>query len=182
MMDGIALGKFLRAAQDDLLRVECLDYYEPDEADFQRYLAGEATPDMTRMGAWLERLRGEQARGLRRRRVHVVQSPVSKYVAFECEFAYAYNIQAGEEIRILDLAERTGVPGSRMGTDFWMVDGHDVAVMHYTPEGAFTGAHLAPPAARDTYRTAARALWDAAEPFASWWNRHPEYHRGQKVA
>ena len=180
MMDGVALGSALRAATCDLLRVECLDYYEPDEADFQRYLAGEATPDMARMGAWLERLRGERARGLRRRRVHVVRSPVSKYVAFECEFAYAYNAQAGEEIRIFDLTEQ---PSPRLAADCWVVDRSAVLLMHYTPGGVFTGAQeVAEPAVMRRYADMAERLWDKAQPFASWWGRHPEYHRDWKAA
>jgi hypothetical protein len=169
-MDAAALGAFLRGAKHDLFRLEIRDFYEPDREGYERWLAGDGLDEAV-MGPWLERLRAEKARGLRRRRVHVLRSPLAPYLRYECEL-YARNARAGEGIRILDTAERPGVPGSRMGTDFWAVDRRDVVIMHYTPEGAFTSARRAPPAAVGTYLALAARAWDAAEPFQAWWARH----------
>lgn len=183
MMGASELGAFVRQADHDVFRLECLDQYqvESDGGDYARYLAGEPGPDMTRMGPWLDRLRDETERGLRRRRVHILRSPIGDYLRFECEWAYALNAQAGEEIRILDLAERPLPPALTL-EDFWVIDGQSVALMHYTGDGEFLGASLVPELERSQQLAAQEAAWATAEPFESWWARHREYHRDGKAA
>lgn len=181
VMDEAALGTALRGARHDLFRLEVLDYYDPDRDDYQRYVSGEPGPDMARVGPWLDRLRAERARGLCRRRVHIVRSPIGDYLRYECEWAYAHNVQAGEEVRILDLAERealaSGLP------DFWLVDGQTMLIMRYDPQGRFAGAteYRAGPLTAMAI-AASSALWDASEPFQAWWGRHHEYRRSRQAA
>lgn len=179
MMDAAAFGAVLRGAEHDLFRMETLNYYEPDAEDFARYVAGEAA-DPESVRPWLERLRAEKERGLCRRRVHIVKSPVPRYVAYECEWPYARNISAGEQIRILDRTEVI-VPPAVEPVDFYLVDRRDVVLMHYD-RGVFEGAELLDPGLRGYYLAAAGAAWDAAEPLETWWARHPEYHRDQHMA
>lgn len=185
-MDAAELGAILRTASHDLFRLEVLDYYEPDQAEFSRYMSGQAE-DTGPVRGWLDRLRAEKARGLRRRRVRIVRSPVVPYVAYECEWPYVRNARAGEEIRILDLAERPApweqIAGEWRIADFWVVDRTDVARMTYAmPGGQFLGADLVPATGREAYLATMTAAWRAAEPFESWWNRHREYHRDRKAA
>ncbi|WP_239028279.1 DUF6879 family protein [Pseudonocardia acidicola] len=165
-------------------RLEVLQQYEvaSDGNDFGRYLRGEPAPTLERKGPWLQRLRNERARGLYRHRVRIVTAPVTDYTRFECEWGYAPNAEAGEDIRILDLAERDWpelAPGVHQ--DFWLLDNEHALSMHYGPTGEFLGAtaeHNLLPAFRD----ARDLLWDTAEPFTEWWPRHIELHRDGRQA
>ena len=172
------LGELLDQAQHDLFRLETLDAYEvaSDGSDFARYLAGEPGPDPARKGPWLARLREDAERGLRNRRVHVVRSPLTPYERYECEWGYAPNSQAGEDIRILDLAERAE-PRGLVDQDFWLMDDQTVVVMHYDRAGQYLGASVAGADQVDQYRDAAVAAWHAAEPFGAYWAAHPQYQR-----
>lgn len=64
----------------DLLRVETLDYYDPDAAAFARWRRGESEPDWPARRPWLDRVRAERAAGVLRRRVRVVRGPLTEYV------------------------------------------------------------------------------------------------------
>jgi len=167
----------------EAFRLETLQTYEvaSDGSDYRRYLDGAPTWTPERKGPWLDRLADEHARGLRRRRVRIVTRPVTPYTRYECEWGYAPNATAGEDIRILDLAERD-VPAAAMpltGHDWWLLTDHTgtphVRDMHYGADGSFVGA--SEPGRAVHYVSARDALWAAAEPFAPWWERHRELHR-----
>lgn len=189
MMDLAQLGAYIREHFTDhpdptgrtAFRLETLDAYEvaSDGSDFARWLAGEPVPTPERKQPWLARLRSERDRGLYRSRVHVVDSPLSDYLRYECEWSYLPNGEAGEDIRILDLSEvhlqahehdlfvETG--------DFWLINGQTVR-MDYDNRGQFIGANVVHDS-QDLYHRAAEVAWDHAEPFPQWWDRHPMYHR-----
>lgn len=84
-------------------------------------------------------------------------------------------------IRILDLDELR-LPSAllRMG-DFFVVDGDAVVRMHYDQANGFAGAEVVNqnPAA---YVAMSALLWTVAEPFGSWWTRHPDEHRATSAA
>jgi hypothetical protein len=174
MMDAAALGAILRGAERDLFRLETLDFYAPDREGFDRWQAGDGLDEVA-LAPWFGRLRAERDRGLRRRRVHVLRSPLAPYLAYECEL-YARNAEAGEQVRILDQAERPVPPEA--GPDFWAVDRREVVLMHYDRAGRFAGASLADPGLLGYFLAAADTAWDAAEPFGTWWPRH----RGDRQA
>ncbi|MFI5616621.1 DUF6879 family protein [Streptomyces sp. NPDC051567] len=75
-----------------------------------------------------------------------------------------------ERLAQLDLAERavTGLPDH----DFWLFDDRDVYRMHYTPEGAFTGAEPLPAHRLAEYRGYRDHALAAAVPFAEYQERH----------
>lgn len=186
MMDIDQLGDFMdlhlgRAA----FRLETLQQYEVDSdgSDFRRYLDGALTWTPERKEPWLAHLRNEAASGVWRHRVRVITHPITDYTRYECEWGYAPNGEAGEGIRILDLAERD-MPdiGALSEYDWWLLTDtegvHRVAVMHYADDGQFLGATTRD--RTDIVRDFAAArdlLWNAAEPFAPWWGRHGELHR-----
>jgi hypothetical protein len=95
---------------------------------------------------------------------------------------YAYNVPAGDDTRILDLAKHSHLAGARSWDDFWLIDDNEVVLMHYDSDGHFLGAELADPDATDRYRAVRDTAWRAAEPFSTWWHRHPEYHRSARKA
>jgi hypothetical protein len=174
------LGELLDQAQTDLFRLETLASYDvgSDGGDFARYVAGEPGPDPARKEPWLARLRADAERGLRNRRVHVLRSPVGDYLRYESEWGYLPNSGAGEDIRILDLAE-VGAPHGLVAEDFWLMDNGTVVRMHYDDAGRFLGASVAPKWQLLRYRWAAGAAWHASVPFGDWWAAHPQYHRAR---
>lgn len=164
-------------------RLENLDRYdvETDGLDVSRYLAGEDDPNAAAKQPWLDQLRADTAAGKRWSRVHVVRSPLNDYLRYECEWGYAYNVAAGEDVRILDLTERPR-PAGLIDEEFWLLDDAHPLRMHYDDVGRFVGGELLGSEQLSRYRVARGAAWNAAEPFESYWARHPEYHRASRAA
>lgn len=179
MLDVQQLGEYIDTYfTQTLFRLETLDQYEvaSDGNDFARYLAGEPEPTPERKQPWLHHLRQEAESGLYRHRVHVVHGPLTDYLRYECEWGYAYNAQAGEDIRILDTAERQK-PDDLIDYDFWLIDNIRVLRMHYGPFGEFLGAEVAPDDELPQYIAAREAAWNAAVPFTEYWATHSQYWR-----
>lgn len=185
MLDTAQLGELINSRfTRDAFRLETLDayYVASDGGDVARYLRGEQEPDPARKEPWLALLRTERAEGKRRRRVHVVQGPLSGYLRYECEWGYAPNVAAGEDIRILDLSERPRPADLTVDHDFWLLDSETVVQMHYAGDGRFVGAEVLAASALPRHLTARDAALAAAEPFTDYWQRHPEYHRANRAA
>ncbi len=179
MLDVDALREFFDAHfTRTAFRLETLDEYAvgSDGGDVARYLAGEPEPDPERKRPWLDALRNEAARGLYRHRVHVLTSPLNAYLRYECEWGYAPNTAASEDIRILDLAERP-LPDAVVDHDFWLLDDAHVLRMHYDDAGRFLYGSLVAEPLVGLYRAARNAAWAVAEPFGTWWSARPHEHR-----
>lgn len=161
-------------------RLETLDYYgvEHDMEELDKYLAGEPlSPVLPEdVAAWRERITAWVAEGKRYYRVHVVQSPLNDYLRFECEWGYAYTQKTGEEIFILDTAERPR-PEDLPGEDFWLLDDTKVLLMHYDEEGCYVGAELLPESEAPRYCRYREMAVAAAVPFGEHWAAHPQYWR-----
>ncbi len=173
------LGHVLDNTRHDLFRWEALPAYEvpTDGSDFHRWLAGEPTPTMERKRTWLDTLRAWAEQGRPRRRVRVIHDPPSDYERYSCEWGYAHTAAAGERIRVLDLAE-TDLPSELIAvTDFWLIDGQRVVLMHYNPDCTFAGGELLDPSDSGPYRDAASVVWQLARDFGNWWEDHPQYRR-----
>lgn len=171
----------------DMLRVQTLPHYDvtSDGGDFRAYLRGEPGPDPARKGPWLDRLRELTAAGRGWRVVHVLKTPLSDYLRYGCEWGYALNVEAGQKIRILDV---TGddLAGSLCAVgDFYIVDRRSLVRMHYDDEGRFVGAEpiTSGSTLSNVLHSTGELAWQRAEPFESWWDRHPEDHRdGRRAA
>jgi hypothetical protein len=101
--------------------------------------------------------------------------------ALRVRWGYAYNVRAGEDIRILDLAETPEPPGL-VDHDFWLVDEDRVVRMHYDDARRFLGGEALPETETPRYVAARDATWAAATPFEPWWAARPQYHRGARLA
>lgn len=177
MLSASELGDYIDSrVTRSAFRLELLDRYEvaSDGSDFARYLAGEQAPTPERKQPWLDHLAADYAAGIRNYRVHVLSTPLNDYLRYECEWGYIPNGQAGEEIYILDLAERDK-PDGLVDDDFWLVDDEHAIRMYYAEDGQFLGAE--PVHNLETYQRARDAAMATAEPFANWWARHPEEWR-----
>jgi len=111
----------------------------------------------------------------------VLSTPLSDYLCFECEWGDAPNSAAGEEIHILDVSEHPA-PLDLVDHDFWLIDDTSVSRMIYDDEGRFIGAELEAPTALPVYQRARNAALTASEPFETWWARHHEEWRANRVA
>lgn len=183
MLDAQQLREFIRAhATRSAFRLELLDAYEvlADGTDFHRYVSGASAPTPERKEPWLTQLRSEKAAGFHRYRVHVLTRPLTPYLAYECEWGYLPNTQAGEDIRI---ADRTGMSGLDLPVDhdFWLFDDTHAVAMRYDDRGRFLGAEVLPDMLLP-YRQARDLALAVAEPFTVWWARHPQEWRENRAA
>lgn len=104
-----------------------------DGEDYRRYVRGEPGPDLARKGPWLERLRREAAAGIRNQRVHIMRSPLTDYLRYECEWGYVPNAAA-----LADLDDRAGRFLGATPVDGRLVAGYQAArgVAEVSPEAA----------------------------------------------
>lgn len=177
LLDADQLGIHLDRFTATLFRMETLPEYavDSDGDDFTRWLAGESEPTWSRLNPWLDVLRGERDAGKVSSRVRVLSERLTDYERYACEWGYAYNVPAGEDIRILRHGEHD-VPSRLTDRDWWLIDTREVVVMHYDDAGRFIGGE-AISIGVGVYRDAQRATWASAEPFGQWWARHPELQR-----
>jgi hypothetical protein len=133
-------------------------------------------PTWSRKEPWLATLRAERDNGQVSMRVRLLSAQLTDYERYACEFGYAYNSAAGEDIRVLRRDEHQ-VPESLIERGFWLINDDTVVWMFYDEHGRYLGAELADARDLDAHLRARDGVWDAAEPFPQWWARHPELHR-----
>lgn len=178
LLDETQLGERLDRFEAKLFRMERLPEYvvDSDGGDYERWLSGAAEPTWSRKQSWLDVLRAERAAGKVSSRVRVLSERPTDYERYACEWGYALNAAAGEDIRVLRVGEHAVPPWLGVG-DWWLVDDREVVAMYYDPQGRFEGAEVLATSAAKAYRRARDEAWAAAEPFGQWWARHPELHR-----
>jgi hypothetical protein len=166
----------------DLFRLETLPYYEvaSDDQDYRRYLRGEAEPNAADKAPWLDELRADTAVGKRWRRVHTLSHPLTDYLRYECEWGYVHNVEAGEDVRILDLDTLHLGSFERTITDFVVIDQRYAVRSLYDDHYRFSHAEVVKDPG--SFIALADLIWSTSEPFTSWWARYPQYHRGAQAA
>jgi len=181
--DPAALGAFVGSAQRHIFRLETLPFYDDgsDGSDYERYVRGEPGPDPERKARWHRVLEGYRDRGITVKRVRVIHSPPTLYELYSCEWGYALNVPL-EDISVAEGGwERVWPLGDDPG-DFWLVDLERAALMHYDDQGrylGFTEASLPETNLRKLVTIRALTL---SEPFADWWDSHPELWRKNRHA
>lgn len=175
-----AIDQHFQRPGDRLFRMECLPRYmvgRGEESDFQRFLAGGERPDIERKEQWLAIPRAEEDRGLVSYRVRLFSEAMTEYERYEAEWCYIHNIAAGEDVSVLRDHEHHQ-PDTLIREDFWLVNDALLIPMHYDSHGRFRGADLTTdPELIAPYLQARDDAYAAAEPFSTWWRRHPELHR-----
>ena len=181
LMDLPTLGAFIEANYyrpgDSVFRMECLPEYavESDGDDYHRWLAGEAEPTWFRKQPWLDELAAARNNDMTHRRVRRFGPTLTDYELYACEWGYALNAEAGEDIRVLRDGEHD-VP-DLLESEYWVINDGTVVPVLYDGHGRFVGAGVLPSDRAAEFRHDRDAAWAAAEPFAQWWARHPELHR-----
>lgn len=163
-LEGDAWSAYFRDFAVSAFRLELRPVYTmPGEADeLRRFLAGEKPPDGYHYG-WLDTVAGAVRAGKTMRRVRVVRRPLPDYIRYEFEWGFAYNVEAGEDIRVLDLTGRSGP--TLPDEDFWMFDDSTVVKMLYRPDGTQIGRELIEAPDLGAYRRYRDAAWEQAVPF-----------------
>lgn len=107
-------------------------YTMPDEQPgLARFLAGKPMPD-NHNADWHEEIRRWVAAGKSIGRVRTVRQPLTDYQRYQLAWGIPGNINAGEDIRILDLTDDDlGLPDQ----DFWMFDESIVVHLNFNPDG-----------------------------------------------
>jgi len=90
--------------------------------------------------------------------VRLLHEQVTDYERFECEWAYALNSRAGEDIRVLRLGEHQ-LPTELIDHDYWLLDDVHPVRMHYGDTGEFYRASHVPDLLEE-YRAARNAAWN----------------------
>ncbi|MCP2335791.1 DUF6879 family protein [Actinomadura rupiterrae] len=167
-LKGEEWSRYTRDFHREAFRLELHPVYSmPDEQEeFERFLAGEKPPADLHY-PWLDKVTDGTASGKRFLRVHVVTRPLSDYLRYEFEWGYAFNVRAGEDIRILDV---TGEPDPGLPDhDFWMFDEATVVRMLYRPDGTQIGRELVERPDIDAYRRYRDLALKGAVPFQEYW-------------
>lgn len=98
--------------------------------------------------------------------------PLSDYLHYEFAWGYVFNVRAGEDIRILDLACQAD-PGLPV-QDFWLLDDSTVVRMDYTEDGVQLGRELLRGIDPAPYVEWKHLALSHAQPFAQYYAKlHP---------
>lgn len=173
-----------RRTPGDMLRVQTLTAYSApsDDADFAGYLGGAPEPISPHRESFFQELRDDRARGRVWRNLVVLRGEPTDYQRYANEWVYVQSVQAGQDVRILDLKESAGAALLLLTGDFWVVESQHVALVRYDQDNVHRGEVAADDTAATGYIAAAEMAWAMATPFTSWYESHPEYRRQQLVA
>ncbi|REE99104.1 DUF6879 family protein [Thermomonospora umbrina] len=145
LLDNEAWRKHFDSFKNSAFRLETRPVYTmPGEREpFSRFLAGEPCPP-THNEVWRERLTNYRATGRTVGRVRLVRRPFTDYIRYQFAWAYPLNVQAGEDIRILDITDRGDL--DLPDQDFWafdvMSDHPSIVRLTYRPDGTQIGREL----------------------------------------
>lgn len=107
-------------------------YSIPNEQEAVRaFLAGKPRPEGHNAG-WHKFVRDTVASGRTIGRVRAVRRPLPDYVHYQLAWGIPANVEAGEDIRILDLTDDDyGLPRQ----DYWIFDESTVVQLNFNPDG-----------------------------------------------
>lgn len=163
-----AWSRYFRDFTSSAFRLELRQLYTmADEVDDLRaFEQGQLPPPDYRYG-WLDTVQQAVEAGKTFRRVRIVTRPLSFYTRWEFVWGFAYNVAAGEDIRILDLTDQPGV--GLPEHDFWMFDERQVVNLMYRPDGTQEGRELLEHPDLERYLAFRDATWEQAVPFTDYW-------------
>ena len=168
LLAGEGWSRYFKDFRKSAFRLEVHPVYTmPGEADeLRRFLGGEKPPEGYHYG-WLDTVAAARAAGKTVSRVRVVRRPLSDYIRYEFEWGFAYNVPAGEDIRVLDLTHRPdpGLPDH----DFWLFDEAVVVRMLYRSDGTQIARELVEHPDIGAYLRYRDAASRDAVPFGDYW-------------
>lgn len=107
-------------------------------------------------------------------RVHVVTEPVTDYMTFELTWSYAYNVAAGEDVRIVSLARNDPWPAEIPRDDFWLFDEQELFQLVYDADDSWLGVeHITDHHAVARARAVRDAVMTLAQPWSAYLTKWP---------
>lgn len=173
---------WFRQFQRSCFRLETLQRYggSGEDDSIRTFLAGATPQPHPGKQEWMALVHAATRDRRTMHRVHVVTEPLTDYVRFEVAWSYAHSVAAGEDVRIVAVAEGQEWPPDLPppGGDFWLFDDTELFDMHYDTNGTWIGVeHTSDPDAvlkACRWRDAALCL---AQPWASYVDQQPELAR-----
>lgn len=168
-----------RRAPGDMIRIQTLDSYAvpSDDADFAGYLNGDPAPTSPYREPFFQQLRDERGKGMVWRDLTVVNGWPTDYQRYGFEWVCEDSVAAGQDIRVLDLAEQPVASVLLDTGDFWVVEGRHAVLVRYDEQGRHLGEVAVEDSGAFGYVAAAELAWQLGTPFTEWWAAHPEYRR-----
>ncbi|MFC1408013.1 DUF6879 family protein [Streptacidiphilus sp. N1-12] len=135
LLDGERWREVFDAFEHDAWRFEAQPTYTmPNESEsLARFLRGDPKP-VDHNVRWHRRVRAYRAAGRTVGRVRMVRRPLTDYQRYQFAWGIPGNIDAGEDIRILDATQTDyGLPLT--GRDWWIFDDATVVDLNFRPDG-----------------------------------------------
>ena len=166
-LEGEAWSRYFRDFEASAFRLELRQVYTmPDEKeDLAAFREGQLPPPDYHYG-WLDTVAEAVKAGKTFRRVRIVTRPLSFYTQWEFVWGFAYNVAAGEDIRILDITGRS--TPELLDHDFWLFDESTVVQLLYRPDGTQIGRELVEHPDLSRYLAWRDAAWEQAIPFTDY--------------
>ncbi|TDU02486.1 hypothetical protein EDD99_0879 [Streptomyces sp. 846.5] len=135
LLDGDGWREVFDTYERDAWRFEAQPVYTmPNETEnISRFLRGEPKPS-NHNERWHQRVRGYKAAGRTVGRVRIVRQPLTDYQRYQFAWGIPGNIEAGEDIRVLD-ATRSDYGLPLTGRDWWLFDDSRVVNLNFRPDG-----------------------------------------------
>ncbi|MGH3511670.1 MAG: DUF6879 family protein [Pseudonocardiaceae bacterium] len=137
--------------------------------------AGQDPPPHPGKREWMALVAAATGDGRTMQRVHVVIEPLTAYLRFELAWSYAHSVAAGEDVRIIPLAEGESWPPGVALRDFWLFDDTELFDMRYDTDGTWVGVvHLTDPDATVVACQQRAAALSLGQPWAAYVSERPE--------
>lgn len=133
LLDGDQFGKHLTGYERWAWRFETQPTYTMpgEQENVRRFLAGAPKPD-GHNAAWHRTVSVLIDEGKTIGRVRTVRFPLTDYQRYQLAWSIPGNVEAGEDIQVLDLTD----VALRLPThDFWLFDGSVVVDLNFRPDG-----------------------------------------------
>lgn len=171
-LDGEAWSRCFTDFARSAFRLELRQVYTMpgEQEELQRFRAGEQPPPEYHYD-WLDTVAAARRQGKTMRRVRVVHRPLSDYTRYEFSWGFAWNVEAGEDIRVLDLTGRARPP--LPDHDFWLFDEAMVVELLYREDGTQIGREAVADPDLSAYLGWRDATWESAIPFRDYWQDVP---------
>ena len=134
MVSAAAFDRLFGNAQRTAVHLEMRDIYIADDPAFLAWQKdGTMILDDPDSEHWTALVRKSVAHGVVVRRARIVSEPVSEYIRYEHATTAPFNVAAGELVRWLPRRQATDL--ALPGNDFWLFDGVDLLINHFSGNG-----------------------------------------------
>lgn len=171
---------WFRQFRHSCFRLETLQCYRGSGEDdsIRAFHAGQTPQPHPGKQEWMALVGAATRDGRTMQRVHVVTEPLTDYVRFEVTWSYAHSVSAGEDVRIIPVAEGAAWPRDVALSDFWLFDDAELFTMRYDTDGMWLGvAHLTDPGAARIACQQRDAALRLAQPWVTYVSERPELAR-----